>query len=192
MLDEALLRPGRLERHIYVPAPDEESRKKIFEVYLGDAGAILAKDINTDELVQQTEGYVGADIEALVREAKMGAMREFILAMGEKGEQERTDAIKNVMITKKHFETAMGKVQGSLDRDAIERSERQAWEMLYNQDQRTVLEHAASLIKRSNIMAAKSDPAAVDELRKQTFQRKKDFAMIKKQAEALEEQMENK
>jgi transitional endoplasmic reticulum ATPase len=192
MLDEALLRPGRLERHIYVPAPDEESRNKIFEVYLGDAGAILAKDVVVAELVTQTEGYVGADIEALVREAKMGAMREFILAMADKGEQERTDAIKNVMITKKHFETAMGKVRGSLDRDAIERSERQAWEMLYNQDQRTVLEHAASLIKRSNIMAAKVDPAAVDELRKQTFQRKKDFAMIKKQAEALEEQMENK
>jgi hypothetical protein len=41
-------------------------------------------------------------------------------------------------------------------------------------------------------MAAKVDPAAVDELRKQTFQRKKDFATIKKQAEALEEHMENK
>jgi transitional endoplasmic reticulum ATPase len=192
MLDEALLRPGRLERHIYVPAPDEESRKKIFEVYLGEAGAILAKDINTDELVKQTEGYVGADIEALVREAKMGAMREFILAMADKGEQERTDAIKNVMITKKHFETAMGKVRGSLDRDAIERSERQAWQMLYNQDQRTVLEHAVSVIKRSGIVAVKADPAAVDELRKQTFQRKKDFALIKKQAEAMEEQVEKK
>ena len=192
MLDNALLRHGRLERHIYVPAPDEESRKKIFEVHLGEAGAILAKDVVVEELVKQTEGYVGADIEALVREAKMGAMREFILAMADKGEQERTDAIKNVIITRKHFETAMGKVRGSLDRDAIERSERQAWEMLYNQDQRTVLEHAVSIIKRSGLMAAKADPAAVDELRKQTFQRKKDFATIKKQAEALEEQMEKK
>ena len=73
MLDEALLRPGRLERHIYVPAPDEESRKKIFEVYLGgETGNILAKDVDIDSLVKKTEGYVGADIEALVREAKDG------------------------------------------------------------------------------------------------------------------------
>jgi transitional endoplasmic reticulum ATPase len=69
-----------------VPAPDDESRKKIFDVYLGDAGAILAKDINIDELVRQTAGYVGADIEALVREAKIDAMREFLLAMAEKSE----------------------------------------------------------------------------------------------------------
>jgi transitional endoplasmic reticulum ATPase len=192
MLDDALLRPGRLERHIYVPAPDEESRRKIFEVYLGEAGAILAKDVDVGGLVQQTEGYVGADIEALVREAKMGAMREFILAMADKNEQERTDAIKNVMITRKHFETAMGNVRGSLDRDAIERSERQAWEMLYNQDQRTVLEHAVSVIKRTGLMAAKVDPAAVDELRRQTFQRKKDFAAIKKQAESVEEHIGKK
>jgi transitional endoplasmic reticulum ATPase len=192
MLDDALLRPGRLERHIYVPAPDEESRRKIFDVYLGDAGAILAKDINIDELVKRTEGYVGADIEALVREAKMGAMREFILAMADKGEQERTDAIKNVMITKDHFENAMGKVRESLDRDAIERSERQAWEMLYNQEQRTILDHAASVLKRAEMMGRKLDTAAVDDLRGQTFLRKKDFTAIKKQTEALEKTMEKK
>ncbi len=69
MLDEALLRPGRLDRIIYVPPPDREGRKKIFEVYLRDQ-EILARDINIDELVDRTEGYVGADIEAIVREAK--------------------------------------------------------------------------------------------------------------------------
>jgi transitional endoplasmic reticulum ATPase len=192
MLDDALLRPGRLERHIYVPAPDEESRKKIFDVYIGGAGAILAKDVDVDDLVGHTEGYVGADIEALVREAKMGAIREFILTMADKSEQERTDAIKNVMITKKHFEAAMGKVKGSLDRDAIEKSERQAWEMLYNQEQRTLLEHAASILKRAGLMSGKVDIAAINELRTQTFLRRKDFAAIKKQTEVLEAMMEKK
>jgi transitional endoplasmic reticulum ATPase len=192
MLDDALLRPGRLERHIYVPAPDEESRKKIFDVYLRDAHAILAKDISTDELVQQTEGYVGADIEALVREAKMGAMREFIVAMAQKSEQERIDAIKNVMITREHFVTAMGKVIGSLDRDAIEKSERQAWEMLYNQEQRMTLEHAASVLRRAELAGGSADTAAIDELRKQTFLRRKDFTGIRKQSEALEAQLDKK
>ena len=54
MLDDALLRPGRLERHIYVPAPDEESRRKIFEVYLGgETSDILAKDVDIEALVRR-------------------------------------------------------------------------------------------------------------------------------------------
>jgi transitional endoplasmic reticulum ATPase len=122
----------------------------------------------------------------------MGAMREFILAMADKGEQERTDAIKNVMITKNHFEDALGNVRESLDRDGIERSERQAWEMLYNQEQRAVLDHAASVVRRAEMMGRKVDTAAVDDLRRQTFLRRKDFTAIKRQTEALEKTMEKK
>ena len=43
------------------------------------------------------------------------------------------------MLTKAHFDAAISKVKGSLDEDAIEKSERQAWEMLYNQEQREIL-----------------------------------------------------
>jgi len=106
MLDEALLRPGRLDRMIYVPPPDREGRKKIFEVYLRNR-EILANDVDIDELVERTEGYVGADIEALVREAKISAMREFIAMTAKKSEEERRQAVGNVMITKKHFEDAL-------------------------------------------------------------------------------------
>nr|WP_319375478.1 CDC48 family AAA ATPase [uncultured Methanoregula sp.] len=187
MLDDALLRPGRLERHIYVPAPDEESRKKIFEVYLGgETGNILAKDVDIDSLVKQTEGYVGADIEALAREAKMAAMREFIVQMGTRTEQERIDAIKNVMLTKAHFDTALTRVRGSLDRDAIEASERQSWAMLYNQDQRETLEKAVRILRSSGLMPEKENEEAVAELRRATYQRKKDFARIAELAESIE------
>ena len=191
MLDDALLRPGRLERHIYVPAPDEESRKKIFEVYLGgDTGSILARDVDIDSLVKQTEGYVGADIESLVREAKMAAMREFIIMMGTRGEQERRDAIKNVMITKAHFEDAMTKVRGSLDRDAIEKSEQQAWQMLYNQDQRTILEKALSVLHRAALSHKKSDETIITDLKSACYQRKKDFTRITKLTDSLEKKLE--
>ncbi len=187
MLDDALLRPGRLERHIYVPAPDEESRKKILEVYLGgEAGNILSKDVDIDALVKQTEGYVGADIESLVREAKMAAMREFIVLMGDRGEQERNDAIINVMITKAHFDAALLNVRGSLDREAIEVSEQQAWQMLYNEDQRTLLKNAAAALSRAGVMKkGNSDPRA-DELRKALYHGKKDFTAIKKLNDELE------
>ena len=190
MLDDALLRPGRLERHIYVPAPDEVSRKKIFEVYLGgETGSILAKDVDVDELVKHTEGYAGADIESLVREAKMAAMREFILTMGDRDEKDRIDAIKNVMLTKAHFDAALLKVKGSLDRESIEKSERQAWEMLYNQEQREILGKAADEISHAGVLH-KAEKEAV-ELRTALYKRKKDFAGIAKLTESLETAMKN-
>jgi transitional endoplasmic reticulum ATPase len=193
MLDEALLRPGRLERHIYVPAPDEESRRKIFEVYLGgNTGTILAEDIETDRLVRQTEGYVGADIEALVREAKMAAMRDFIVQMGSANEEERKDAIKNVMLTRAHFDAAVLNVKGSLDRDALERSERQSWEMLYNQDQRSILERALSAISRAGITQKKIPEQAIADLRTAIFRRKKDFGEITKLTSDLEKKTDKK
>jgi transitional endoplasmic reticulum ATPase len=191
MLDDALLRPGRLERHIYVPAPDEESRKKIFDVYLGgETENLLAKDLDVDALVKKTEGYVGADIEALVREAKMAAMRDFIVQMGDRSEQERTDAIKNVMLTKAHFEAALRNVRGSLDEEAIGKSERQSWEMLYNGEQREILNKAAMLVSSAGMGRKKADEKAIADLRRLTFARKKDFAAISKMTESLEKKME--
>jgi transitional endoplasmic reticulum ATPase len=187
MLDDALLRPGRLERHIYVPPPDEESRKKIFEVYLGgDVTNILANDVKIDDLVKKTKGYVGADVEALVREAKMAAVRDFISVMGAKSEQERADAIKNVIITKAHFDEAMTEVKGSLDDEALEAAERQAWGMLYNADQRAVLDHALSVIRQAHMTAKEGHAAAIDELKKAVYDQKKDFDTIKKLADGLE------
>ena len=193
MLDEALLRPGRLERHIYVPAPDEDGRRKIFEVYLGgDTGSILGKDVDIDGLVQKTAGYVGADIEALVREAKMEAMRDFIILMGTRNEEERKDAIKKVMLTNAHFDAALLKVKGSLDRDALEKSERQAWEMLYNQDQRTLLEKALSAINRAGASRKKIEEQLIACLRAATYKRKKDFGEIATRTAELEKTMDKK
>ncbi len=193
MLDDALLRPGRLERHIYVPAPDEESRKKIFEVYLsGETEKVLTKDVDIELLVKKTEGFVGADIEALVREAKMATMRDFIVQMGTRSEQERKDAIKNVMLTKAHFDEALLRVKGSLDEDAIEKSERLAWEMLYNQEQREILNKAALLVSSAGRGHKKADENLVKDLRRLTFARKKDFAAISTMVEIFEKNQDTR
>ena len=74
LLDSALLRPGRFDRIVLVSVPDPKSRKEIFKVHL--KGMPLAKDFKVDELVSKTEGYVGADIEAICREAAMLALRD--------------------------------------------------------------------------------------------------------------------
>jgi len=78
ILDAGLMRPGRFDRHIQVGEPDEEARKSIFEVHTKDMP--LAKDVDLKKLAKNTEGYVGADIEAICREAAMLALREDIEA----------------------------------------------------------------------------------------------------------------
>jgi transitional endoplasmic reticulum ATPase len=199
MLDEALLRPGRLERHIYVPAPDVESRRKIFDVYMRDTGAMLAQDISVDELLEKTDGYVGADIEALVREAKLGAMREFIATMAGKSDQEVTDAAKNVMITKQHFGDATMKVKPSLDEEALEQFERLSWKIRFNQEERTILERAMGVIKRAGLRSADTGlniekiKTLSKKLRNLTLlNREKDFKQIKKVTKELEKAVEEK
>ena len=193
MLDDALLRPGRLDRIIYVPPPDREGRKKIFEVYLRNR-ELLANDVDIEELVDRTEGYVGADIEALVREAKTSAMREFIAAMGGKSEEERRQAIGNVRVTKKHFEDALTRVRGTLDLDRMEENERHSWQILYNQEQRSALEDAISTINRARMReTGKSEQEVRDltqTLKDEVYRRKKDFSEIKRLTKELKARME--
>jgi len=200
MLDSALLRPGRLDRVLYVPPPDEEGRKKIFMVYMVEAGSeeqkLLAADIDINEMVKRTEGFVGADIEALVREAKLFAMREFIVTMKGKTEQEMKDAIQYVKITRRHFEEAFKKVKPSLDREALEETERQAWHLVYGAEQQTLLERAASVLKRVEVVLLgkeeKDLKQLADTLMKQTYARQKDFKEIEKLTRKTEEVLTKK
>jgi len=74
LLDSALLRPGRFDRVIYVPAPDREARAVIFKIHTSRMP--LSKDVDLEKLASETEGYTGADIEALCREAAMIAIRK--------------------------------------------------------------------------------------------------------------------
>ena len=74
ILDAGLMRPGRFDRHIQVKEPDEEARVSIFKVHTKDMP--LAEDVDLKKLAKNTEGYVGADIEAVCREAAMLALRD--------------------------------------------------------------------------------------------------------------------
>jgi transitional endoplasmic reticulum ATPase len=76
ILDPAVLRPGRFDRLIYVPAPDIDSLKEIFKIHSRDMP--LSRDIDIEDLARKGQGYSGADIEAICREAAMTALREDI------------------------------------------------------------------------------------------------------------------
>ncbi len=71
--DPALLRPGRLDRLILVPAPDADARKRILEVHTRE---MPMQEVDLDYLASITDGFSGADLEGLVREAGMNALRE--------------------------------------------------------------------------------------------------------------------
>ena len=107
LVDPALLRPGRFDRIIYVPPPDLNARKEIFKVHLRKVP--LALDVSVDELASITEGYTGADIEAVVREAAMLKLREKL----EPGPVEM-----------KHLLKALEKIRPSLTKEDMERYER--------------------------------------------------------------------
>jgi len=116
LIDDALLRPGRLDRHVHVPVPDEEARRAIFQVHTRDKP--LADGVDIDELARRTDGYVGADIEAVAREASMAATREFINSVDP---EDIGDSVSNVRVTMDHFEHALEEVGPSVTEETRER-----------------------------------------------------------------------
>ncbi len=74
MLDDAILRPGRFDRIIEVPEPNEEGREQIFRIHTREMN--LAEDVDFDSLADDTEGFSGADVKAACTEAGMFAIRD--------------------------------------------------------------------------------------------------------------------
>ncbi len=104
LVDPALLRPGRFDRHILVSTPDYKARLTVLNIHTKDMP--LTDEVNLNELAKQTEGYSGADVEAVCREAAMRALRENLSA-------------KQVKL--KHFKAAMEEVGPSLSKEETEK-----------------------------------------------------------------------
>lgn len=75
-LDPALRRPGRFDREIIIPIPDRKGRREILDIH--SRGMPLAGDVDMDRLAEITHGFVGADLEALCREAAMICLRRIM------------------------------------------------------------------------------------------------------------------
>ncbi len=116
LIDSALLRPGRLDRHVHVPVPDEEARRKILAVHTREKP--LADDVDLDRIARETDGYVGADLEAVAREASMQASREFIASVPL---EEVGESVGNVRVTMDHFRSALEEVHPSVTPETRER-----------------------------------------------------------------------
>ncbi|MCL5253437.1 MAG: CDC48 family AAA ATPase [Candidatus Thermoplasmatota archaeon] len=105
IIDPALLRPGRFDRLIYVPLPDQASRKAILAIHTGKKP--LSKDVSIERLAEKMENYTGAEIAAVCNQAAMIAMKKYIDQKG-KIDDESLSAVK---VTNKDFDEAMKKVK---------------------------------------------------------------------------------
>jgi transitional endoplasmic reticulum ATPase len=108
-LDQALLRPGRLEQHVEVPAPDEAARRAIFAVHTRTKP--LADEVDLDDLAARTTGFSGADIRAVCREAAVLAIREVADRYEGPAANDHAD---EVSVRPDHFEAALATVEPSL------------------------------------------------------------------------------
>jgi cell division protease FtsH len=91
ILDPALLRPGRFDRHVILDRPDIRGRRAILDVHV--RGKPLAKDVDLDVLARMTPGFVGADIENMVNEAAILAARHNKKATGMEDLQEAVERV---------------------------------------------------------------------------------------------------
>jgi transitional endoplasmic reticulum ATPase len=125
IIDEALLRPGRFDRILEVPFPDKDAIKEILKIHTKKKP--LDSAVNLDSLVELTDGYTGADIAAIVNAAAMSAIKEHVASINERDKKHRGEAEnkiaavtmageedkekKDLKISMKHFEAAVGKVK---------------------------------------------------------------------------------
>jgi len=104
ILDPAVLRPGRFDSVLFVPPPDRDARVEIFKVHTRNMP--LADDVSIEKLADMTDGFSGADIEGLVREAAMAAVRSDWKAKP---------------VHMKHFKAALEEIRPSISPDDVKR-----------------------------------------------------------------------
>ncbi|XP_073976127.1 AFG3 like matrix AAA peptidase subunit 2 isoform X1 [Rhodnius prolixus] len=117
ILDKALMRPGRFDRQIFVPAPDIKGRASIFKVHLKPLKSLLDKDSLARKLAALTPGFTGADIANVCNEAALIAARDL-----------------NASIIMKHFEQAIERVVAGMEKKT---------NVLQPDEKRTVAYHEA-------------------------------------------------
>ncbi len=116
-IDPALRRPGRFDREIEIGVPNQQGRREIFAVHT--RGMPLADDVDLDELARKTHGFVGADIEAVCKEAAMSALRRVLPEIKWDEEEISADILEKLVVTKEDFEKALNDVEPSAMREVL-------------------------------------------------------------------------
>lgn len=114
-LDPALRRPGRFDREIIIGVPDRNGRKEVLQIHT--RGMPLAEDIELDELANVSHGFVGADLEALCKEAAMGTLRKVLPQIDLEVESIPAEILENLRVIREDFIDALKIVEPSALRE---------------------------------------------------------------------------
>ncbi|MBU2445870.1 MAG: CDC48 family AAA ATPase [Bacteroidetes bacterium] len=116
-IDPALRRPGRFDREISIPIPDKNGRLEILEIHT--RGMPLAEDVSLEKLAEITHGFVGADLEALAREAAMSALRKILPKIDFEMAEIPYETLMKLEVTMDNFRDAMKEVEPSAIREVF-------------------------------------------------------------------------
>jgi transitional endoplasmic reticulum ATPase len=125
-IDPALRRPGRFDREIDIGIPDEQGRLDILLIH--SRGMPLTEDVNLESFAKVTHGFVGADLEALSKEAAMRSLRRILPEINLEQPKIPAEILNKIKITKQDFDEALRDVQPSAMREVLVQRPNVGWE----------------------------------------------------------------
>ncbi len=126
VIDPALRRPGRFDREIATRIPDRQARLEILQIHT--RGMPLAGDVNLGQLAEITHGYVGADLEALCREAALFRLRSLLESVDLIREDISLEILENLSVSMEDFKNALKLVEPSAIREVFVEVPEVKWE----------------------------------------------------------------
>lgn len=125
-IDPALRRPGRFDREIEIGIPDEQGRLDILMIHT--RGMPLTGDVDLASIARVTHGFVGADIEALSKEAAMRSLRRILPDINLEEPKIPVEILNKIKVTKQDFDEALRDVQPSAMREVLVQRPNVKWE----------------------------------------------------------------
>ncbi|MFL6490490.1 MAG: CDC48 family AAA ATPase, partial [Nitrososphaera sp.] len=125
-IDPALRRPGRFDREIDIGIPDEQGRLDILLIH--SRGMPMTDDVNLESIAKVTHGFVGADLEALSKEAAMRSLRRILPEINLEQPKIPAEILNKIKITKQDFDEALRDVQPSAMREVLIQRPNVGWE----------------------------------------------------------------
>lgn len=125
-IDPALRRPGRFDREIEIGIPDERGRLEILQIHT--RGMPLTEDVNLESIARITHGFVGADLEALSKEAAMRSLRRILPEINLEQPKIPAEILNKIKVVKQDFDDALRDVQPSAMREVLVQRPNVKWE----------------------------------------------------------------
>ena len=127
-LDPALRRPGRFDREIVIGVPDREGRLEVLQIHT--RGMPLAEDVDLERLADQAHGFVGADLEALAKEAAMRAVRRVLPELDLEAAELPGEVLERLVVTMEDFTSAFREMEPSALREVLVQTPDVRWDQV--------------------------------------------------------------